>query len=155
MVRLSKPKIHKARSNAADVHDAGDVFMSGDSSVAPLLDLRRRFKAVMDVLDSMIRNGVLLARSVEPLFNGIGYSELGLFILLLWRIFVQFTVVVLVSFFVLRVIFTISSVTLSIGLSFIVGMSLFGGGNWLRADLFIHPCKWLRLDIVPCSFSSV
>ena len=39
--------------------------MYRDSSVAPLLDMRRRFKAVMDVLDSMIRNGVTLTRSVE------------------------------------------------------------------------------------------
>ena len=35
------------------------------SSVAPLLDMRRRFKAVIDVLDDMIRYGVSLARSVE------------------------------------------------------------------------------------------
>ena len=36
-----------------------------DSSVAPLLDMRRRFKAVMDVLDATIRYGVSLSRSVE------------------------------------------------------------------------------------------
>ena len=39
--------------------------MYRDSSVAPLLDMRRRFKAVMDVLDAMIRSGVSLSRSVE------------------------------------------------------------------------------------------
>ena len=33
--------------------------------VAPLFDMRRRFKAVMDVLDAMIRYGVSLSRSVE------------------------------------------------------------------------------------------
>ena len=48
----------RARGNDADVHEAGDVFMYRDSSIAPLLDPRRRFKAVMDVLDSMIRSGV-------------------------------------------------------------------------------------------------
>ena len=31
----------------------------------PLLDMRRRFKAVMDVLGAMIRSGVSLSRSVE------------------------------------------------------------------------------------------
>ena len=31
--------------------------MYGDSSAAPLLDLRRRLKAIMDVLDVMIRDG--------------------------------------------------------------------------------------------------
>ena len=30
-----------------------------------MLDMRRRFKAVMDVLDGMIRYGVSLSRSVE------------------------------------------------------------------------------------------
>ena len=39
--------------------------MYRDSSIAPLLDLRRRVEAVMDVLGSMIRSGVSLARSVE------------------------------------------------------------------------------------------
>ena len=37
--------MRKARSNAAD------VFLYRDSSIDPLLDLRRRLKAVMDVLD--------------------------------------------------------------------------------------------------------
>ena len=48
-----------------DVHDAADIFLYRDSSIAPLLDMRRRFKAVTDVLDSMISNGVTIARSVE------------------------------------------------------------------------------------------
>ena len=40
-------------------------FMYWDSSAAPLLDLGRRVKAVMDVLDAMIRDGISLSRSVE------------------------------------------------------------------------------------------
>ena len=36
-----------------------------DLSIAPLLDMRRRLKAVMDLLDAMIRYGVSLSRSVE------------------------------------------------------------------------------------------
>ena len=59
------PKVHKARSNIVDAHDAGDVFMYRDSSVALLLDLRRRFKAVMDVLELMMWNGERLRVSVE------------------------------------------------------------------------------------------
>ena len=47
------------RGNVADAHDDGDVFMYRDPSVAPLLDRRRRFKAVMDVLDSLIRKGCI------------------------------------------------------------------------------------------------
>ena len=65
VVRLGGPKVRKARCNVADSHDAGGVFMCRDSSIAPVLDLRRWLKAVLDVLDSMVRNGVSLARSVE------------------------------------------------------------------------------------------
>ena len=39
--------------------------MYRDSSIAPLIDPRRRIQAVMDVLDSMIRSGVSLPLSVE------------------------------------------------------------------------------------------
>ena len=42
-----------------------DVFVYRDSSAALLLDLWRRIKAVMDVLDAIIRDGISLARSVE------------------------------------------------------------------------------------------
>ena len=55
VVRLGGPKVCKVRRSAADVHEAGDVFMHRDLSIAPLLDLRRRIKAVMNVLDSMVR----------------------------------------------------------------------------------------------------
>ena len=44
----------RARSNAADGVDAADIFLCRDSAIAPLLDMRRRFNAVMHVLDSMI-----------------------------------------------------------------------------------------------------
>ena len=65
LVRLGCHKVRKVRGNAVDVHDAADVFLYRDSSVAPLLDTRRRFKPVMNILDAMIRSGISLARSVE------------------------------------------------------------------------------------------
>ena len=64
-VRLGGYKVRKVRCDAVDVHDAADVFLYRDSSIAPLLDMRRRFKAVIDVLDAMLRYGISLARSVE------------------------------------------------------------------------------------------
>ena len=65
VVRLGGDKVRKASGNAADAHDAAGVFLYRDSSLAPLLDTRRRFRAVMNVLDAMIRCGISLARSVE------------------------------------------------------------------------------------------
>ena len=64
-VRLGGYKVRKVRCNAVDVHDAADVFLYRDSSISPLLDMRRRFKDVIDVLDAMIRHGISLAQSVE------------------------------------------------------------------------------------------
>ena len=64
-VRLGGRRVRKVRRNAVDVHDAADVFLYRDASIAPLLDMRRRIKAVMDVLGAMIRDGVSLARCVE------------------------------------------------------------------------------------------
>ena len=64
-VRLGGCKVRKVRRDAVDVHDAADVFLYRDASIAPLLDMRRRIRAVMDVLGAMIRDGVSLARSVE------------------------------------------------------------------------------------------
>ena len=43
----------------------GDVHLYRDSSLAPLLDLRRRLKVVFDLLGGMIRDGFTLARSFE------------------------------------------------------------------------------------------
>ena len=54
VVRLGGHKVRKVRGSAADVHEAADVFLYRDSSIAPLLDMRRRFRAVLGVLDSMI-----------------------------------------------------------------------------------------------------
>ena len=64
-VQLGGPRVRRARANVADVFDADDIFVFRDFSLAPLLDMRRRFKAVMDLLAAMIRYGVSLSRSVE------------------------------------------------------------------------------------------
>ena len=66
-----------ARRNAADVHEGGEVFMYRDSSAAPLLDLRRRFKAVMDALDALIRDGIPCARSLELAIQWDGILRVG------------------------------------------------------------------------------
>ena len=48
VVRLGGHPVRKARGNVADVQDAADIFLYRDASIAPLLDVRRRLKAVMD-----------------------------------------------------------------------------------------------------------
>ena len=117
----------------------------------PLLDLRRRFKAVMDVLDSMIRLGRRCLVLWSLLFSGIGFLRLGLFILVRWRIFMLFRVV-------LR---TGSDVHHRLS-DFIHGIvvqrrdeAIQVWRNWLREDPLVHPKKWLKPDMVPLHFSAV
>ena len=69
VVRLGGPEVRKARKNAADPHEGGDVFMYRDSSAAPLLDLRRWTKAVMDVLDAVIRDGFSFAAQWDEILK--------------------------------------------------------------------------------------
>ena len=64
-VRLGGPKVRRARRNFADPQEGSEVSLYHDVSTAPLLDLRRRLKVVVDLLSAMIRGGVSLARSVE------------------------------------------------------------------------------------------
>ena len=59
VVQLGGPRVRRARADVTDALDAADVFLYCDSSVAPLLDMRRRFKAVLDVLGAMIRSWCL------------------------------------------------------------------------------------------------
>ena len=61
VVRLGGHKVRKVRGNAADAQEAANIFLYRDSSIAPLLDMRRRFKAVKNILDAMIRSGTSLS----------------------------------------------------------------------------------------------
>ena len=64
VVRLGGYQVRKARANVADALDAADVFLYRDSPVAPLLDMRRGFKAVADVHGAMIRSGIYFSFAV-------------------------------------------------------------------------------------------
>ena len=54
-VRLGGPTVRRARRNFADLQEGGDVSLYHDVSTALLLDLRRRFRLVVDLLSTMIR----------------------------------------------------------------------------------------------------
>ena len=64
-VRLVGLNVRRARRKFADSQEGSDVSLYHDVSTAPLLDLRRRLKLIVDLLSAMIRSGVSLARSVE------------------------------------------------------------------------------------------
>ena len=64
-VRLGGPIVRSARRNAADIGEVDDVSLYRDSSAALVLDLRRKLKAVLNLLDSLVRCGASLTRDVE------------------------------------------------------------------------------------------
>ena len=149
VVKLGGHKVRKARGFAADAHDAADVFLYRDSSIAPLLDLRRRLKAVMELVDAMIRYGVSLSRSIElsaqwdkvlsigPLFpvtlddfqalrsTGLGDFHHG--VCCIHRRLCDF----------------IHSIVVHRR-----DEAIRGWRNWIREDPLVHPYKWLRPDLV-------
>ena len=149
-VQLGGPWVRRARANAADAHDAADAFLYRDSSIAPLLDMRRRFKAVMDVLDAMIRYGISLSRSVElsaqwdrilaigPLYpvtlgdldvvRGVGIGEFHRIVSDVHRRLSDFLHAIVVHR---------------------RDEGIREWRNWIREDPLVQPYRWLRPDLVP------
>ena len=149
-VQLGGPRVRRARANVADVFDAADIFLYRDFFLAPLLDMRRRFKAVMDLLDAMIRYGVSLSRSVELTTQWDQILALG----------PMYTV-------------TLDDLSISrhlgIGAFFDIAAGVHrrlcdfihqvvvhrrdeavrGWRNWIRENPLVHPYRWLRPDLVP------
>ena len=150
VVKLGGHKIRKARGYAADAHDAADVFLYRDSSIAPLLDMRRKLEAVMELLDAMIRCGVSLSRSLElsaqwdriliigPLFpvtlddlqvvRGVGLGDFYHGVCGIHRRPSDFIHAIVVHR---------------------RDEAIWGWRNWIREDPLVHPYKWLRPDLVP------
>ena len=64
-VRLGGPKVRKARARCADPGDGAQVDLYRDASAAPLVDLRRRLRAVLDVLVAIRRSGFSVSRGLE------------------------------------------------------------------------------------------
>ena len=109
------------------------------ASTAPLLDLRRRFKAVVDLLSAMIRDGVSLARSVELAVQWDGILRVGPIHPITAEDFCWSGVRILVSVVRWCRVFTAGFRILSMVRLCIVGLRLFvvGGGGYGRILLFI------------------
>ena len=148
LVQLGGPRVRRARANAADALDAAEKFLYRDFSLAPLLDMRRQLKAVMELLDAMIRYGVSLSRSVELAAQ--------------WDQ-------------ILALMYPVTLDDLSVGRDLGIGafFDVAAGvhrrlcdfihqvlvqrrdeavrvwRNWIREDPLVHPYRWLRPDLVP------
>ena len=151
-VRLGGPMVHSVRRSAAGDGDVDDVSLYRDSSAAPVLDLRRNLRAILDLLDSSIRCGASLARDVQ--------------LVRLWD-----SVVRLGSIGSVRLEEYAAARICGVGESRRLVAELYGRvsafvkrlvayrrsagitawRNWVREDPLVHPYKWLRADLVPPS----
>ena len=123
-----------------------------DSSAAPVLDLRRKLKAILDLLDAIIRCGASLTRAVELSHLWDCVVRMGS----LWSVSVE-------DYVAARSCGVGESRRLVAGLydrvsTFIRGIvahrrcvGITAWRNWLREDPLVHPYRWLRADRLPPS----
>ena len=151
-VRLGGPIVRSVRRSSACHGDVDDVSLYRDSSAAPVLDLRRNLRAILDLLDSMIKWGASLARDVQLLHLWDSVVRLGS----LGSVHVQ-------EYEAARVCGVCESRRIVAELhgrvsAFVKGLVAYRRSagitawrNWLREDPLVHPYKWLRADLVPPS----
>ena len=131
-------------------HDAADVFLYRDSSIAPFLDLRRRLKAVMELVDAMIRYGVSLSRSVELSAQWDKILGIGPLFPVTVADFEGLRCIGLGDFY--HGVCVIHHRLCDFIHSIVVHRrdeAIMSWRNWIREDPLVHPCKWLRPDLVP------
>ena len=144
VVRLGGHPVRKARANAAD------VFLYRDSSIAPLLDMRRRFKAVMDVLGAMIRYGVSLSRSVELTVQWDKILALGpMYPVTLDDLSLDRALDVGAFFHAASDVHRRLSDFIHQVVVHRRDEAIRGWRNWIREDPLVPPYRWLRPDLVP------
>ena len=151
-VRLGGPMVRSVRRSAIGDGDVGDVSLCRDSSAAPVLDLRRNLKAILDLLDSTVRLGASLARDVQLVHLWDSVVRLGS----LGSIRIE-------EYAAARVCGVVESRRLVAELyggvsAFVKGLVAYRRSagiaawrNWVREDPLVHPYKWLRADLVPPS----
>ena len=150
LVQLGGPRVRRARANAADALDAADIFLCRDFSLAPLLDMRRRFKAVMDLLGAMIRYGVSLSRSVELTAQWDRILALGpMYPVILDDLSVGRALDIGAFFHAASDVHRRLSDFIHQVVVHRRDEAIRGWRNWIREDPLVHPYRWLRPDLVP------
>ena len=154
-VRLGGPGVRKARAGYADLGEGAQVDLCRDSSIAPLVDVRRRLRAVPDIIGSIGRSDFSVARGLGPTRqwdNIVGGGPMG-----------TVTAEQLVE---------VSGLGLA-GMEAAVGRmhqdldkllhcvvvqrkskAVQGWRAWILEDPLVHPERWLRPDLVPLRPSS-
>ena len=115
-----------------------------------LLDMRRRFKAVMDVLGAMIRHGVSLSRSVELTAHWDRVLALGpVYPVTLDDLSLDRALGIGAFFHAASDVHRRLSDFIHQVVVHRRDESIRGWRSWIREDPMVHPYRWLRPDLVP------
>ena len=151
-VRLGGPKIRRARARCADPGDGAQVDLYRDSSIASLIDLRRRLRALLDVSGSIRSSGFSVGRGLELTRQWHKVVRAG----------PQGTVtrdhldaVARLDLFGMGDAVGVTHVELDRFLHSVVvrrrDWAVQGWRAWLLEDPLVHPYRWLPRDLVPPS----
>ena len=143
VVWLGGPEMRSARSRCADPGDGAQVDLYRDSSIAPLIHLRRRLRSVLDVVAAISRSGYSLARGLELTrqwskvlqCGPLGTVTEGAFAYGFWSL-------------------GLTGFGVEVGAYIVVrrkDCAVRGWRAWILEDPLMHPYRWLRPDLVPPS----
>ena len=149
---LGGRKFRKARARCADPGDGAQVDLYRDCSIAPLVDLRRRLRAVLDTLAAIGRSGFTvsggleLTRQWDAIVAGVPKGTVTADAL------VRVTGLGLAE---MEVAFAGLHQDLDKFLQGVVRhrkeRAVQGWKTWILEDPLVHPYRWLRPDLVPPS----
>ena len=151
-VRLGGPKVRKARARCSDPGDGAQVDLYRDASVAPLVDLRRRFRAVLDVLAAIRRSGFSVSRGLELTRQWDAITVAGPMGTVTSGALERASGLGLVD---MEVFVAGLHLDLDKFLQAVVrnrrDRAVQGWKAWILEDPLVHPYRWLRPDLVPPS----
>ena len=125
-------------------------FFYRDFFLAPLLDMRRRFKAVMDLLDALIRYGLSLSRSVELIAQWGQILAIGpMYPVTLDNLSLDRDLGIGAFFDAASGVHRRLSDFIHQVVVHRRDEEIRGWRNWIREDPLVHPYRWLRPDLVP------
>ena len=151
-VRLGGPKVRKARARWSDPGDGAQVDLYRDASAAPLVDLRRRFRALLDVIIAIRCSGFSVSRGLELTRQWDAILGVGPKGTVTAGDLERASGLDLAD---LEVLIASMHLGLDEFLQAIVrsrkDKAVQGWKTWLLEDPLVHPYQWLRPDLVPPS----
>ena len=148
-VVLGGPRVRRFRASISDPTSATEVHMFKDSSMVPLLALKRRLDAVHSLLVGIGREGFTLSRGLELHTQWQCVLRHGPSVPLTWDDF-DAGVHLGIDVFAQRIAGSLDKLA-----RFIRGVvvhrrdtAIRGWRTWVLEDPLVHPYKWLRPDFV-------